>query len=94
MQILWAPRARQQLMDIATYIAMDNERAAERVVQRIQDAVENLRIYPAMGRAGRIGGTRELVISGVPYVVVYTVAGGTLQVAAVIHTARQWPEKI
>jgi len=62
--------------------------------RKIQAAVENLGTFPALGRAGRISGTRELVVAGVPYVVVYTVSGSTVQIAAVIHTVRQWPETL
>ena len=45
--------------------------AAERMAERIQEAVKYLLEYPNMGRPGRVSGTRELVASGTPFVVVY-----------------------
>jgi plasmid stabilization system protein ParE len=47
---------------------------------------------PYIGRSGRIDGTRELVVSGTPYVVAYTVSGEKVTVLAVLHGARRWPE--
>ncbi len=44
-----------------------------------------------MGRAGRVPGTRELVISGTPYIVPYRVRGGAVEVLRVFHAARRWP---
>jgi plasmid stabilization system protein ParE len=51
----------------ANYIAEDDRAAAVRVVQRILRSVELLKKNPAMGRAGRVPGTRELVVGGTPY---------------------------
>jgi plasmid stabilization system protein ParE len=42
-------------------------------------------------RAGRITGTRELVIPGLPYIVVYEAAPGGVLVFRVIHGAMQRP---
>jgi plasmid stabilization system protein ParE len=41
------------------------------MAERIQEAVEYLMEYPNIGRPGRVSGTRELVVSGTPFVVVY-----------------------
>lgn len=38
---------------------------------RVQDAVENLIEHPNLGRPGRLPETRELVVSGTPFIVVY-----------------------
>jgi plasmid stabilization system protein ParE len=45
-----------------------------------------------MGRPGRVPGTRELVVAGTPYVVAYRVAASQIDVLAVIHAARRWPQ--
>jgi len=46
--------------------------AASSVERRICDAVERLDDFPFGGRPGRSRGTREVVISGLPYLVVYS----------------------
>lgn len=73
------------------YIALDDPRAAEAVAARIRDAVEGLRLFPERGRAGRVPGTRELVVPRTPFVVPYRIVGSEIQVLAVLHGKRSWP---
>jgi len=47
-----------------------------------------------MGRPGRIVGTRELVVAETAYVVPYRVADREVQIPAVFHGARCWPDKL
>ncbi len=76
---------------MSEYISQDNPDAAARTVAAIVRAVEALEHFPALGRPGRIPGTRELVVSGTPYIVPYRVRGDVLQVIRVFHAARKWP---
>jgi toxin ParE1/3/4 len=48
--------------------------------------------HPGIGRPGRVEGTRELVISGLPYLVAYTQRGDTVAVLRVMHGAMKWPK--
>jgi len=59
----WLRIARANLDAEAEYISKDDPAAAARVVTKIHRAVENLRNFPAMGRPGRLTGTREFVAS-------------------------------
>jgi toxin ParE1/3/4 len=45
-----------------------------------------------MGRKGRITGTREIVIA--PNVVAYRLRRAVVEVAAIIHGARKWPDSL
>jgi toxin ParE1/3/4 len=58
---------------------------------RVKEAVEYLIDHPNMGRPGRLVGTRELVISGTPFIAVYWVRGAAIQVLRVLHHAQRWP---
>ena len=61
-------------MDSAVeYIAADNPEAAEKVAEKIWDSVQLLTKQPGPGRPVRVEGTRELIISGLPYIVPYVV---------------------
>lgn len=66
------------------FIAESAPRAAAKLGKRILDAVEGLLLHPNLGRAGRVPGIRELVVSGTPLVVVYRVS---LQEPRAIATA-------
>ncbi len=74
-EIVWSPLARARLSEIRAYVARDKPDAAERLATRLVLIVETLRRHPFIGRAGSEPGTRELVIGGTPYIVVYRVRG-------------------
>jgi addiction module RelE/StbE family toxin len=93
MRVRWTRRALAALDGIAEYIALDSPAASRRIVGRVQDAVATLNRHPAMGRPGRVAGTRELVIPGTPLIVPYRVRDGSLEILAVIHVARRWPDE-
>lgn len=91
MQIRWLRTALRNLDSEAEYSAKDNPSAAARTVESIIEAVLQLRSYPAMGRPGRVLGTRELVISGTPYIIPYRVRRETVEILRVFHDALRWP---
>jgi plasmid stabilization system protein ParE len=55
------------------------------------DAANSLEFMPSRGRAGRIAGTRELVIPGLPYILVYEVMDTAVHIHHIYHAARNWP---
>ena len=85
--------ARANLTAEAEFIAQDSPAAAERIVLRIVQAVERLKSHPAMGRPGRVAGTRELIVSGTPYIVPYRIRGNAVEIIRVFHSARKWPKQ-
>ena len=46
---------------------------------------------PQRGRRGRIESTRELVLSSLPYYVVYRVFDERLLILNIVHGAQRWP---
>lgn len=91
MRVNWLRAARLNLIAVSEYISRDNPDAAARTVAAIVKALETLQHFPSAGRPGRIAGTRELVVSGTPYIVPYRVRGGVVQLIRVFHAARKWP---
>ena len=89
MQLKWLRTALRNLDDEATYIAQDNPHAAQQVVDRVLTAVAQLADQPALGRPGRVPGTRELVVAKTRYIVPYRVRGNVVQVLRVFHTSRR-----
>lgn len=92
--IRWTKRALRRLDEIGAYIEKDDPSAAARVVSRIASAAENLTEQPAMGRVGRIKGTRELVLPEISYIIPYRVKGDTVEVLTVIHATQKWPQEL
>ena len=91
MHLEWALPALRDIKDAGDFIASDGPHAAKRMAERIQEAVEYLLEFPNMGRPGRVTGTKELIVSGTPFVVVYRVGTTTIQILRILHHARNWP---
>ena len=93
MRVKWSKKALLNLDYAIEYIAADNPTAAAEVALRIWDASQMLADQPGMGRPGRVAGTRELVISGLPYILPYIEKAGAVTILRVMHTSMKWPEK-
>jgi len=94
MLVKWLRRALENLDDEAAYIAEDNPRIASEFVRHVLDSAATLGEHPNLGRAGRMTGTRELVITRFPYILPYRVRGGCVEILRVFHTARKWPRRL
>ena len=92
MKILWTEPARQDLREIFTYVSEENPQAARVLLTEIKERVGVLENNPQIGRIGRVEGTRELVLTGTHYILPYRLKEQQIQILAVFHGARQWPE--
>jgi plasmid stabilization system protein ParE len=84
--------ASAEIAHIRDWIARDSPANADAVVSRILDAIEQtLPSYPSIGRSGRVRGTREWPVTGLPYVIVYEVdlARDLITILSVEHAARR-----
>ena len=93
MKVKWVRLALNDLDDAGEFIAQYNPEAAKRTVKRIWDATQLLAEHPHAGRAGRVPGTRELVIAGTPFIIPYRVVEDTVQILRVLHGKRKWPNR-
>ena len=92
MKTRWTPTALRDLEAVFTYIAEDNPDAAHAMVETILSGIAALERYPEIGRRGRVTGTRELVIP--PYIVAYRTGKSAVEVLAIIHGSRRWPDSL
>jgi toxin ParE1/3/4 len=94
MEIKWLRKALRDLDREADYVARDDPAAARFVVQRIQQAVNQLAENPALGRPGRIHDTRELVVNKTRYIIPYRVRArlNRIEILRVFHTSRKLPQ--
>ncbi len=88
LDIEWSPEASGRLREIRDYIAVDKPEAGERLAVRIASVVEVLRMHPHAGSVGTASGTRELVIGGTPYIVVYRVGRTRVSIVTIWHGAQ------
>jgi len=93
MKVRWSIDALQQLDVIQEYIAEDDPLAAYEVVTKILDRVDNdLLAHPTMGRRGEhYPDTRELLIAGTPFIVVYQLRSDLIEILRVRHGSQLWP---
>lgn len=96
-RVVWSVDASSEYREIITYIARDDPIAAEKIAARIRDAVQDLAAMPT-GRQGRVSGTHEKVISGLPYIIAYALGDEprgheTITILRVIHGARNWRDE-
>lgn len=91
MQVRWSAAASADMDGLARYISIDNPAAAVAVVTDIRARADGLDEFPEMGRRGRLRGTRELVVTGSPYLLIYRVETEMVRILRVLHGAQRWP---
>jgi len=91
MKLRFTPRAAQDLIDIANYIRESNPQAALRVRAAILESLQNLVLFPQVGRRQKVEGVRKLVTRRYPYLVYYSAdeAAEEIIVIAIQHPARE-----
>ena len=92
MSVRWHHKAEIDLRHLSNYILQHNPKAGFRVFHKVVTTAEQLTRFPTLGRYGRVKGTRELVVSGLPYIIVYLRIADEIVIIAVQHTSRMWPE--
>lgn len=94
MKVRWLTTALRNLEREAESIAEVDPAASRRIVARIFESVDQLAEFPHLGRPGRISDTRELVVSGTPYIVPYRVRQEYVEILRVFHGSRKWLDNI
>ena len=90
MKLRFTPRAVQDLADIAAYIHEQNPPAALRVRSAILESLQNLVLFPHIGRQQSVESVRKLVTRRYPYLVYYTIddVADEIVILTIQHPAR------
>lgn len=92
-KIEFSKKAFEDLESIKKYIYENDELAAQKIVSYIVERIETIIANnPGVGRAGRVLGTRELVLTKYPYIIPYFVKDDIVYIIRVLHTSRKWLE--
>jgi plasmid stabilization system protein ParE len=94
MRLKWLTVAVRNLDAEADYIARESPANARNFLRHLTSSVKELAPHPHLGRPGRVVGTRELVITGYPYIVPYRIRENCVEILRVFHTSRAWPDKL
>lgn len=91
-RLVLAPKARADLFDIDAYIAERNPLAAERLIERLIQAMETLARMPSMGRTCDdlgLPSVRRFVVE--KHHIFYLIDGRGIKVVRVLHGRRDVP---
>jgi toxin ParE1/3/4 len=90
MKLRFTARATRDLADIADYIRERNPDAALRVRAAILESLQNIVLFPQVGRQQAVEGVRKIVTRRYPYLVYYTAdeAAEEIVIVAIQHSAR------
>ncbi len=90
MRLRYTAEAREHIAAIYSYVGDRSPAAAKQVAARICLAAERPTEFPRMGRAGRVHGTLEWVVRGLPYIIVYQIGADPDEVLilGVFHAAQ------
>ncbi len=92
MRIRYTDLALRDLEQAYDFIALDSPGNARAVIGRVEKTIDTLLIYPAIGKPGRVGGTREFGVLHTPFIIVYRHSKTTLQILTVLHSSRKYPD--
>jgi len=91
MELRWTEAAANDLEHIANYLFENAPGRASGLILEIYNAPSALLTFPHRGRPGKKRGTRELVLSPLPYIVIYQITGEVINIARILHGAQKWP---
>ena len=91
MKVVWLPEAERNLENQLDFVSRHNARAAIALGDAIERSVRQLANHPRSARPGRVRGTRELVVPGTPFLIVYFLEEDAVVILRILHGAQRWP---
>ena len=91
MKLRYTPRATRDLVEIAEYLRARNPSAALAVRDAILRSLQDLALFPAIGRRQNVEGVRKLVTRRYRYLIYYTIDQPAEEVVilTIQHSARR-----
>lgn len=95
MKVVWLARARTERHNAIAHIAAESPNAALGQLSEVLKQTSMLLDFPEIGRPGRKRGTRELVITGTPFLAIYRLKAksDTVEIVRFLHGAQRWPPR-
>jgi toxin ParE1/3/4 len=87
----WTPRALDALVLNIQRYAQQDPVTAFKVFDNVKQRSYVLDDQPEIGKRGRVAGTRELVLTGTPFILVYRGNKSPVDIINVLHSHQDWP---
>ncbi|MDR2688915.1 MAG: type II toxin-antitoxin system RelE/ParE family toxin [Azoarcus sp.] len=92
-KVRWSQEAARDLDHVLEwYFQEAGMSVANKVYSRIKEQTESLATFPERARPGREKGTREYVLSRVPYIAVMEVQGEEVWILNLLHMKKKFPQ--
>lgn len=92
MNVYFTPTAKTDLTSLKDYLEPRNAVAAQKQLSAIATSARLLETFPLIGKEGRVPETRELVVPGTKYILVYAILSAeNLYILRVLHGAEMFP---
>jgi len=89
--IRWTPAAASDLQPVSDYLSENHPQYRHPTLRKVYAAIQSLKDLPYRGRVGRQEGTRELILSPLPYVAIYRVNDQSIEVLRIYHAGQDRP---
>ena len=76
------------LEEIRDYLRENHPLFMHSTIRKLYDAARSLKQMPNRGRIGQMPETRELVLTPLPYLIVYVVDSETVNIIRILHGAK------
>ncbi len=87
-RIRWSPAAASDLEEIRNYLNEHHPTFTRTTIRKLYAAARSLKQTPQRGRTGLKPGTRELVLSPLPYIIVYGVEAEMVHIFRVLQASK------
>ena len=91
MKLRYTRLAHDDLATLFAFIAKDDALAARKVSRAIRAGIGRLIQFPSYGRVGDVEGTRQFVVAGVPFIIVYEIEEEMITILRIYHAAQDRP---
>lgn len=89
MNVILSADAQSDIRAIRNYIAVDGELYAEKMIDRLEAALNRIGQFPQAGRPTRHTNTREVIVA--PYVIRYRIGKKQIEVTRIHHGKQYAP---
>jgi toxin ParE1/3/4 len=93
MKLYWSRRAQHDLLALQEFVRQKPS-SGEQIADALGAACDQIIAMPHSGRLGRVEGTREIVLTGTPFILAYKVFAKRATILAIVHGARRWPKTL